>query len=148
MPAGANIAGMTNESMITTCSGLVSGLRSTEAHSKPSSRRLLGDLEHPGDVFRHLGPNWYTSIMGTGIVANAAASLPVQFPGLRTAATIVWAFAALMLVALSGAWTVHWIQHRETAKGHARNPVMAQFWGAPPMALMTVGDGTPGSPTV
>jgi C4-dicarboxylate transporter/malic acid transport protein len=102
----------------------------------------LRDLEHPSDVFANLGPNWFASIMGTGIVANAAATLPAQFPGLRTAATIVWAFAALMLVALSGAWTVHWIRHREIAKGHARNPVMAQFWGAPPMALMTVGGGT------
>lgn len=47
-----------------------------------------------------------------------------------------------MLVALSGAWTVHWTRHCETAKGYAHDPVMAQFWGAPPMALMTVGDGT------
>ena len=103
---------------------------------------LLRDLEHPSDLFANLGPNWFASIMGTGIVANAAAILPVQFPGFRTAATIVWAFAALMLVALSGAWTVQWIRHRETAKGYADDPVMAQFWGAPPMALMTVGDGT------
>jgi C4-dicarboxylate transporter/malic acid transport protein len=102
----------------------------------------LRDLEHPSDVFANLGPNWFASIMGTGIVANAAATLPARFPGLRTAATVVWAFAALMLVALGGAWTVHWIRHREIATGHARNPVMAQFWGAPPMALMTVGGGT------
>jgi tellurite resistance protein TehA-like permease len=47
-----------------------------------------------------------------------------------------------MLVALNGAWIVHWTRHRETAKGYAHDPVMAQFWGAPPMALMTVGDGT------
>jgi C4-dicarboxylate transporter/malic acid transport protein len=119
------------------------------AGSRPHRRRggscrlgPLRDLERPSDVFANLGPNWFASIMGTGIVANAAATLPAQFPGLRTAATVVWALAALMLVALSGAWTVHWIQHRETARGHARNPVMAQFWGAPPMALMTVGGGT------
>jgi C4-dicarboxylate transporter/malic acid transport protein len=119
------------------------------AGSRPHRRRggscrlgPLRDLERPSDVFANLGPNWFASIMGTGIVANAAATLPAQFPGLRTAATVVWALAALMLVALSGAWMVHWIQHRETARGHARNPVMAQFWGAPPMALMTVGGGT------
>jgi C4-dicarboxylate transporter/malic acid transport protein len=119
------------------------------AGSRPHRRRggswrlgPLRDLERPSDVFANLGPNWFASIMGTGIVANAAATLPAQFPGLRTAATIVWALAALMLVVLSAAWTVHWIQHRETARGHARNPVMAQFWGAPPMALMTVGGGT------
>ena len=84
---------------------------------------LLRDLQHPSDLFANLGPNWFASIMGTGIVANAAATLPAQFPGFRTAATIVWAFAALMLVALSGAWTVQWIRHRETAKGYADDRV-------------------------
>jgi C4-dicarboxylate transporter/malic acid transport protein len=113
-------------------------------HARRGSGPLgpLRDLQHPSSLFANLGPNWFASIMGTGIVANAAATLPAQFPGFRTAATIVWAFAALMLVALSGAWAVHWIQHRATAKGYAHNPVMAQFWGAPPMALMTVGGGT------
>src|SRR5436305_1453786 len=113
-------------------------------HARLGSRRrgLLRDLCQPCDLFANLSPNWFASIMGTGIVANAAAILPVQFPGFRTAATAVWAFAALMLVALSGAWIVHWTRYRETAKGYAHDPVMAQFWGAPPMALMTVGDGT------
>ena len=44
---------------------------------------LFKDLERPGDVFRDLGPNWFASVMGTGIVANAAAVLPLQVPGLR-----------------------------------------------------------------
>jgi tellurite resistance protein TehA-like permease len=100
-------------------------------HARRGSRRRgpLRDLEHPSDLFANLGPNWFASIMGTGIVANAAAILPVQFPGFRTAATTVWAFAAVMLVALSGAWIVHWTRYRETAKGYAQDPVMAQFWG-------------------
>src|SRR2546423_11775523 len=106
-------------------------------------RGFLRDLCQPSHLFANLGPNWFASIMGTGIVANAAATLPAQFPGFRTAATTVWAFAALMLAALSGAWIVHWTRHPETAKGNAHDPVMSQVWGAPPMALMTVGDGTP-----
>ena len=55
---------------------------------------LFKDLERPGDVFRDLGPNWFASVMGTGIVANAAAILPLQVPGLRAFATAVWALAA------------------------------------------------------
>jgi C4-dicarboxylate transporter/malic acid transport protein len=114
----------------------------TSHHAQATGRfRMLQDLEHPSDLFANLGPNWFASIMGTGIVANAAASLPLQFPGLRTAATGVWAFATLMLTALSVAWGVHWTRHRDTARGHAHSPVMAQFWGAPPMALMTIGAG-------
>lgn len=89
------------------------------------------DLERPREVVRHLGPNWFASVMGTGIVANAAATLPLQFPGLRTAATVVWAGAALLLLVLAAAWTVHWIRHRDIALAHGNNPVMSQFYGAP-----------------
>lgn len=103
---------------------------------------LLRELDRPSHMFRNLGPNWYASIMGTGIVANAAATLPVRVAGLRTAATVVWALAAFLLVALTVAWAVHWVRHGERARGHAGHPVMAHFWGAPAMALMTVGAGT------
>lgn len=103
---------------------------------------LLRDLERPAHLFRHLGPNWYASIMGTGIVANAAATLPHRFPGLHVVATVVWALAAVLLVALTGAWAVHWTRHRTQARAHADNPVAAQFYGAPAMALMTIGAGT------
>jgi len=103
---------------------------------------LLRDLEHPRDVLANLTPNWYASIMGTGIVATAAASLPLQFPGLRTFATVVWALAALLLAALTVATVAHWRRHPRTARSHHGDPVMAHFYGAPPMAMLTVGAGT------
>jgi C4-dicarboxylate transporter/malic acid transport protein len=80
--------------------------------------------------------------MGTGIVAIAGASLPLHMPGLRVFATVVWGLAAAALIALTAAWAVHWVRYPERARGHAADPVMAQFWGAPAMALMTVGTGT------
>jgi C4-dicarboxylate transporter/malic acid transport protein len=104
---------------------------------------LFRDLEHPREqVLANLGPNWFASIMGTGIVANAAVTLPLQIPALHTAALAIWAVAAVMLVALSLAWTGHWIRHTANARRHALNPAMAPFYGAPPMALLTVGAGT------
>lgn len=109
---------------------------------RPRAGRLLSEIEHPCDVFANLGPNWFASVMGTGIVANAAALLPVHIAGLHTAALVVWMFAAVMLVALVGATVVHWVRHTETARSHANNPAMAPFYGAPPMALLTVGAGT------
>jgi C4-dicarboxylate transporter/malic acid transport protein len=117
-----------------------------EVLAVPGSRRapfgILKDLERPGDVFRDLGPNWFAAIMGTGIVAVAAATLPFRMPGLHAFALAVWALAAGCLLALSAAWAVHWIRFPERARAHANNPVMAPFWGAPAMALMTVGSGT------
>ncbi|ROQ03506.1 C4-dicarboxylate transporter/malic acid transport protein [Rathayibacter sp. PhB93] len=108
----------------------------------PRSRRLFRELEHPGLIVSNLTPNWFASIMGTGIVAVAAASLPLQFPGLRTAATVVWAIAALLLVALTVATGLHWVRYRGTAMRHHLNPVLSHFYGAPPMAFLTVGAGT------
>jgi C4-dicarboxylate transporter/malic acid transport protein len=110
-----------------------------------SQRRTFGimkDLDRPADAFRDLGPNWFAVVMGTGIVAIAAATLPMRAAGLHAFALAVWVLACLLLVALSGAWTVHWIRYPRRALAHAANPVMAQFWGAPAMALMTVGGGT------
>jgi C4-dicarboxylate transporter/malic acid transport protein len=103
---------------------------------------LFKNLERPGDIFRDLGPNWFASVMGTGIVANASAVLPLQVPGLRGFATAMWVLAAALLVTLTAAWAIHWTRYTERARAHASNPVMAQFWGAPAMALMTVGGGT------
>ena len=68
--------------------------------------------------------------MGTGIVANAAAVLPLRVPGLQVFATVVWALAATVLIALIVAWSVHWTRYPERARAHPANPVMAQFWGA------------------
>lgn len=105
------------------------------------TRLLLREREHPRDVFANLGPNWYASIMGTGIVANAAALLPLHSSGLLRAALVVWALDAVLLVLLTVATALHLITHPAVARSHVSNPAMAQFYGAPPMALLTVGSG-------
>jgi C4-dicarboxylate transporter/malic acid transport protein len=103
--------------------------------------RLLGDLDNPRQVLAGITPNWYASIMGTGILAVAAASLPVHVTGLRSAATVVWATAAVLLLGLTVVTVLHWRYYPRIARGHASDPVMAQFYGAPPMAMLTVGAG-------
>ncbi|WP_396899379.1 TDT family transporter [Mycolicibacterium sp.] len=93
------------------------------------------------EVLGNIGPNWFASVMGTGIVATAAASLPVHVPGLRGFAEVVWVIAALLLAVLIVIVGGHWVRHPTVARSHARNPQMAHFYGAAPMALMTVGSG-------
>jgi len=102
---------------------------------------LLSSLQSPGQVLGHLGPNWFASIMGTGIVATAAASLPVRVPGLLGFALVVWVATAVLLAVLVVAVGAHWVRHPTVARSHAYNPQMAHFYGAAPMALMTVGAG-------
>ena len=132
---------MSSATTITNPSGELSAVRPPALHTRPASRGLLGELEHPRDVLRHLGPNWYASIMGTGIVANAAILLPVHAPALHSFALGVWVLAATLLVALTLATAAHWLRYTEIARGHHRDPAMAPFYGAPPMAMLTVGAG-------
>jgi C4-dicarboxylate transporter/malic acid transport protein len=89
----------------------------------------------------NFGPNWFASVMGTGIVATAGATLPIRIPGMHVFSLVVWVVAAVLLVILVIAVTAQWFRHPTVARSHAHNPQMAHFYGAAPMALLTVGSG-------
>jgi C4-dicarboxylate transporter/malic acid transport protein len=105
-------------------------------------RSFLRELERPSHAFRNIGPNWFAAVMGTGIVANAAALLPFDWPAAKDAAIGPWALAVVLLLAISAATAVHWVRHPARARAHIRDAAMAPFYGCPPMALLTVGAGT------
>ncbi|MFE7354922.1 TDT family transporter [Streptomyces sp. NPDC057543] len=88
---------------------------------------------------RHVGPNWYATVMGTAIVASAGATLPVHVPGLRGACTVVWALATVMLAVVLAARAGHWAAHRDQARTHLLDPAVAPFYGCLSMALLAVG---------
>ncbi|MFF4253141.1 TDT family transporter [Streptomyces sp. NPDC001663] len=88
---------------------------------------------------RHLGPNWYATVMGTTIVATAGAALGI--PGLRPVCAAVWAFSLALLLALLAARALHWAHHRDQARAHLLDPATAPFYGCLAMALLAVGGG-------
>ena len=96
---------------------------------------------HWRETLGGLGPNWFASVMGTGIVANAGATLPVRIPGLYLLTHIVWVIAAVLLGGLMVLVGGHWLRYPTVARRHADNPQMAHFYGAAPMAMLTVGSG-------
>jgi C4-dicarboxylate transporter/malic acid transport protein len=100
---------------------------------------FLAALDDRRLVLAAVGPNWFASVMGTSIVVTAAVTLPVRVPGLRPLALGVWVLAGLLLVAVTAATAGHWIRHPERARAHLDDPVMAHFYGAPPMALLVFG---------
>lgn len=93
-------------------------------------------------ALRHLGPNWYATVMGTAIVANAGAGLPFAVPGLRPALTAVWGLSAVLLGVLLLARAGHWAYHRDQAGAHLLDPAVAPFYGCLAMALLSVGGAT------
>jgi len=93
------------------------------------------------EVLGSIGPNWFAAVMGTGIVAIAGATLPLQVPGVHGFTEGVWVIALIMLAVLVLVVGGHWLWNPRVVRGHARNPQMAHFYGAAPMALVTVGTG-------
>ncbi|RVW05166.1 TDT family transporter [Rhodococcus xishaensis] len=90
----------------------------------------------------HLTPNWFAVVMGTGIVAVATASLPMDLPGRGGVALTFWILSVVLLAVLTTAFALHWVRHTEHARGYARSVAMFPFYGAVPMAVLTVGAGT------
>ncbi|AUY50831.1 TDT family transporter [Streptomyces sp. CB01881] len=90
-----------------------------------------------------LSPNWYAAVMGTAIVGNGAAALPVMLPGLIGFGELMWGLGLAALVVLGTARVLHLTRHRAAARGHLLDtPATAVFYGCPPMALLSVGFGT------
>lgn len=104
-------------------------------------RHFFQSIDSPRDLVSNITPNWFASVMGTGILGSALAGLPGSGALAHTIATGIWVLAAALLVALLAATAAHWILFPHVAARHHRNPVMINFYGAPPMAIMTVGSG-------
>ncbi|WP_228555293.1 TDT family transporter [Catenulispora pinisilvae] len=95
-----------------------------------------------GQMVSNVAANWYASVMGTGIVAIAAATLPQRFSGLHTAATAMWALSAFLLVVLVGFTAAQWRRDPAAARGRVADLTKGYFNGAPPVAVLVVGAGT------
>ncbi|MFZ4841850.1 TDT family transporter [Mycetocola saprophilus] len=89
----------------------------------------------------NLTPNWFATVMGTGIIATSAATLPLRAPWLLVAARGIWVLATLLLLALLAATLRHHRRYPQIARSHHAHPVFAHFYGALPMAILTVGSG-------
>ncbi|GAA3232713.1 C4-dicarboxylate ABC transporter [Actinocorallia longicatena] len=99
-------------------------------------RPALPPKSRPVPVRERVGPGWFASVMGTGIVANAAAG-----QGLTVPAAVLWTVAAALLTGLCALLAAQFLLSPGVAAAQAVHPLTSRLWGAPPMALMTVGAG-------
>jgi tellurite resistance protein TehA-like permease len=98
---------------------------------------------HP---FGYVTPNWFAAVMGTGIISVAATGLPGLAPGGgavgRRIGEVFWLLSAALLVVICAATVEHWRHFGQVARRHHLHPVLAYFYGAVPMAALTVGAAT------
>lgn len=97
---------------------------------------------------RDVPPAWFSTVMGTGILAVVGVSLaqrPWVGPALARAldglAVAAWLLATVLLLVVATCAALHLRWHPVTAFGHLRHPVRGPFAGAAPMALLTVAAG-------
>ncbi|GHI59433.1 C4-dicarboxylate ABC transporter [Streptomyces asoensis] len=117
------------------------GRRGDRGHMVTAAQPFPAPSRPRAGAVRHLGPNWYATVMGTAILATAGAALPVRPPGLRPLLTVCWLLAAVLLLVLLGARALHWRHHRDRARAHLLDPATAPFYGCLAMALLAVGGG-------
>ncbi|RPA59993.1 TDT family transporter [Gordonia oryzae] len=91
--------------------------------------------------FAHVPPNWFATVMGTGILAVAAHGLG-SGAALTVLSVVFWLLACLVYIGVIAATVMHWRRHRDAARAHLRHPMIAHFYGAVPMATLTVGTST------
>lgn len=89
----------------------------------------------------NVGPSWFTSVMGTGILGICLAIAPIHLPLLRCAAVGLFGLDVVMFVAITALWLIQIAKSREALLRSLAEPGQAQAWGAPPMACFTVAVG-------
>jgi C4-dicarboxylate transporter/malic acid transport protein len=88
-----------------------------------------------------VGPGWFTSVMGTGILGVGLVASPLPIPGAAVAGFAVWALAALVFAVIAPLLAVRAIVAPRGLVATLRDPSTAQLWGAPPMAAFTIATG-------
>ena len=98
-------------------------------------------LERPQELIRQFTPNWFTMVMGTGVVSLILPELAAGTTWVWLAAQTLWQFNVLLLSLFSVLYLLRWVFYVDEARQIFYHPSMALFLGAIPMALATVLNG-------
>ncbi|WP_300677106.1 TDT family transporter [Nocardioides sp.] len=88
------------------------------------------------------GPHWFSMVMGTGMIAIALCSLPIDVPGLSAVATCFWALSAVLLVVVTAVAFSARRRVPGSFRAHLTDPTLGHFFGAPGIAVLSVGAAT------
>jgi C4-dicarboxylate transporter/malic acid transport protein len=93
-------------------------------------------------ALERVGPAWFTSVMGTGILAIGIAATPLAFPGRADLALALWLLAVALFAIHTALLLAKFALRPADARATLTNPVAMHAWGAPPMAAFTVAVGS------
>jgi len=100
------------------------------------------DLTEVPKIVRQFTPNWFTVTMGTGVLGLALNQLPLPLPGLHQVGTLLWLVNIVLFFLFSVLYFIRWITCFDEARRIFHHSVMSMFFGAIPMGLATIVNGT------
>lgn len=89
-----------------------------------------------------ISPAYFTAVMGTGIVATAAHTLPVSSPLLDAVAPAWWVLDIVLFAVVASLTVAHYLTDRGALRRYLLDPATAPFFGAMSMGVLTVGTAT------
>src|SRR3990167_1114765 len=90
---------------------------------------------------RQFTPNWFAMTMGTGVLAQVVAKLPLTFPGPLLLAEGLWWLTLLLFGLFSVLFAARLLLFRDTLWPMLDHPVQSMFLGAIPIDRKSVVNG-------
>lgn len=91
-------------------------------------------------IAQQFGTNWFTMVMGVGIVTGLLFTSPITIPGGRVVSLVMFVFLNLVFLAALTLWLGRWVLHFRRALDDFRDPAKALFYGALAMGINVVGN--------
>jgi len=91
-------------------------------------------------VARQFGTNWFTVVMGIGIVAALTYTSPIPIPGLHSIGIALFLLANVVFIIAFGLWSWRWIRYTDEALKDFSDPGKILFYGALAMSISVLGN--------
>ena len=97
-------------------------------------------ITQPPSVARQFGTNWFTVVMGIGIVAALTYTSPIPIPGLHSIGIALFFLDNVVFTIALGLWLWRWIHHTDEAIKDFSDPGKILFYGALAMGISVIGN--------
>lgn len=104
-------------------------------------RKPFYHLQQPSELIRQFTPNWFTMVMGTGVVSLILPEFAPTSVALYWIAQTLWQMNIAFFSIFTLLYILRWMIYPTEAKQIFSHPSMALFLGAIPMALATLLNG-------
>lgn len=91
-------------------------------------------------VMKQFGTNWFTTVMGVGIVAALTFTSPLTFALAHPVGEVLFALVNVVFALALILWIGRWVLHTREALDDFRHPGRVLFYGALAMAINVVGN--------